>query len=266
MNVDFGKTSVDYAKHRAGFPEAFFERLAHFDIARPGQRVLDLATGTGTIARGLARRGCQATGLDKSPALIEQARHLDSEAGVMVRYVTGRAEETGLPDAAFDVVTAGQCWHWFERARAAIEVRRLLVSAGALVIAHFDWLPFTDNVVEQTELLIREHNPKWNLGSAPSDRTGLYPQWLTDVAIAGFRSIETFSFDVDVPYSHEAWRGRIRASAGVGASLSPEAVSRFDVALKKVLEERFPVEPLKTPHRVWAVVCRAPDLETRSRS
>src|SRR5918996_1531463 len=37
-------------------------------------------------------------------------------------------------------------------------------------------------------------------------------------------------FDLEVPYSHEAWRGRIRASAGVGASLSPEGVAAVVIA------------------------------------
>ena len=71
-----------------------------------------------------------------------------------MRYVTARAEQTDLPDASFDVVTAGQCWHWFDRPKAAQEVRRLLVSKGWLVIAHFDWIPLPGNVVEATEKLI----------------------------------------------------------------------------------------------------------------
>lgn len=254
MNVDFGKTSVDYAKHREGFPEAFFERLAPYGIGRTGQRVLDVGTGTGTVARGLARRGCVVVGLDKSAALMDQARQLDAEAGVTVDYRVASAEETGLPAASCDVVTAGQCWHWFDRPRAARELKRVLSPAGQLVIAHFDWLPVAGNVTQATEALIEAHNPAWKLGGG----TGLYPAWLTDVAQAGFRDIETFSFDVAVPYSHERWRGRVRACAGVGASLPPEAVARVDSELQALLAQRFPVEPMAVPHRVWAVVSRAP--------
>ena len=67
MKIDFAPTAKDYSRHRAGFPEAFFDRLRAFGIGRTGQRVLDLGTGTGTVARGLARRGCRVTGID--PAL-----------------------------------------------------------------------------------------------------------------------------------------------------------------------------------------------------
>ncbi len=120
--IDFGKTAGDYAKYRAGFPEAFFERLATMDVIRAGMKALDLGTGTGTVARGMATRGLEVTGLDKSTALMEQAKLLDAEAGVAVRYVEGTAEATGFPGHTFDIVTAGQCWHWFKRAEAAKEV------------------------------------------------------------------------------------------------------------------------------------------------
>ncbi|MDQ6781646.1 MAG: class I SAM-dependent methyltransferase, partial [Candidatus Eremiobacteraeota bacterium] len=47
-DIDFGKTASDYGRFRAGFPDRFFERLLAGWIA-PGQRVLDLGTGTGTV-------------------------------------------------------------------------------------------------------------------------------------------------------------------------------------------------------------------------
>lgn len=55
---------------------------------------------------------------------------------------------------------------------------------------------------------------------------------------------------------HRAWRGRIRASAGVAASLPPEQVSQFDAGLGRLLRQQFPDDPLEVPHRVFAVICR----------
>jgi SAM-dependent methyltransferase len=254
MQIDFGKTAQDYGRYRAGFPPAFFDRLATYRIGLSGQRVLDLGTGTGTLARGLALRGCTVTGLDPSAPLLQEAERLDQEAGVTISYVMATAEQTGLPNASFAVVTAGQCWHWFDRPRAAQEARRLLVAQGFLVIAHFDWIPLPGNVVEATEKLIETHNPAWKLGGGK----GIYPAWLRDAGVAGFVDIETFSFDRQAPYSHAAWRGRIRASAGVAASLSPEQVGRFDADLRALLAERFASDPLAVPHRVFAMIARAP--------
>ena len=250
MPVDFGRTASDYARHRAGFPEALFDRLVQRGVVAAGQRLLDLGTGTGSLARGFARRGLQVVGLDPSRPLLDEARRLDDAAGVAVQYVESRAESTGLGAASFDVVSAGQCWHWFERARAAQEVRRLLRPGGRVVIAHFDWLPLPGNVVEASERLIRQHNPGWRGHGG----TGLHPAWLGDLALAGFTGLETFSFDHAVRYSHEAWRGRIRASAGVAASVGADAVARFDAEHAALLARDFPNDPLHVPHRCWAAV------------
>lgn len=254
--VAFGETAGDYSRYRAGFPDAFFDRAATVGVGLHGQRILDLGTGTGTLARGFAARGVAVTGLDPDGRMLAAARQLDAEAGVSVDYVEAPAETTGQPDAAFDVVTAGQCWHWFGRPAAAAECRRVLKPAGTLMIAHFDWLSLRDtqgaNVVAATESLIRAHNPSWTMHGG----TGLYPDWLTDLAEAGFEDIESFTFDVAQPYGHEAWRGRIRASAGVGASLDPDAVDRFDADLAALLAADFPDDPLSVPHRIFAAFGR----------
>ena len=84
----------------------------------------------------------------------------------------------------------------------------------------------------------------------------MYPGWSVDVAGAGLGAIETFSFDVEVAYSHEDWRGRVRASAGVAATLGPDAVAAFDTDHAALLAERFPADPIAVPHRVWALVAR----------
>jgi SAM-dependent methyltransferase len=249
VNVDFGKTAGDYGRYRAGFPDELYDRLTAHAILSPPCVVLDLGTGTGTLARGLALRGCDVTGLDPSADLLAEARRIDEEAGIAVHYVEGRAEKLPFAESTYDVVTAGQCWHWFDRPRAAAEAYRVIKPGGRIVIAHFDWIPLPGNVVDATEQLIMRHNPQWRMAGG----TGIHPWSLADLAVAGFNGIESLSFDVGTPYTHEAWRGRIRASAGVAASLPSEKVARFDADLAKLLANDFPDDPLIVPHRVWAV-------------
>jgi 2-polyprenyl-3-methyl-5-hydroxy-6-metoxy-1,4-benzoquinol methylase len=72
-SIDFGRTASDYGRHRAGFPPDFFARVAPWGVGIAEQKLLDLGTGTGTLARGFAMRGCRVTGLDPSAELMVQA-------------------------------------------------------------------------------------------------------------------------------------------------------------------------------------------------
>ena len=251
--VNFGNVATDYAAFRAGFPDSIFERLASFGIGLPGQAVVDLGTGTGTLARGFARRGCRVVGLDPDARMLAAAQTLDREQRLEIAYLQANAEATGLASASAEVVAAGQCWHWFDRPRAIDEVVRVLRNGGKLVIAHFDWLPLPGSVPEATERLIERYNGGWHLGGG----NGLYPQWLPDLRQRGFRNIADFHYDVDVPYTPAAWRGRIRASAGI-AALTAERIGEFDAALGRLLTERFPQETLTVTHRVFAIVAETP--------
>ncbi len=103
--VDFGKTAADYAKHRAGFPDSFFDRAAQHGVGLPSQRLLDLGTGTGTLARGFARRGARVTALDRSRPLLDEAARLAAQEQIELAQVEARAEQTGLADGSFEVVT-----------------------------------------------------------------------------------------------------------------------------------------------------------------
>jgi demethylmenaquinone methyltransferase / 2-methoxy-6-polyprenyl-1,4-benzoquinol methylase len=74
----------------------------------PGQRVLDVATGTGLVAFALAQRGCEVVGLDQSEAMLAVARrHLSErpELETRVTFVRGEAEKLPFEDGEFDALT-----------------------------------------------------------------------------------------------------------------------------------------------------------------
>lgn len=252
FTADFGKTADDYARYRAGYPDWLFERLMRRGFARPGMRALDLATGTGYLARGLAQRGLTVTGIDIAPDMMAAAKALDAAHGLAIEYRVGKAEETGLPAMSFDLVTAACAWHWFDRVKASAEVLRLLKPGGWLMVCSQDWLPVSDNVVARTEAIVRRHNPKWPFGG----HDGLKPGSVGDLRHAGFQSIESFSVDFDIAYTHESWRGRMRASAAISGSLPPDQVQAFDADLSAMLAQEFPHQPMPVAHCLFAVFGR----------
>lgn len=253
--LDFGRHSEDYAAHRPGFPTSFYERLDAIARIR-GSRTLDVATGPGTIALELARRGGSVVGIDVSPEQVATAertaekRHL----GDSVRFQVASAEDTGLAASSFDLVTAGQCWHWFDRDAALAEALRVLRPGGVLAIAHYSYLAEHSAVARATEGLVLELNPSWTMAGW----TGLFPEGIDEVIRGGFELVEQFCYDHDEAFSHARWRGRIRTCNGVGSGgLSPAEVERFDDALQRLLSAEYP-EPLVVKHRVWCVVARKP--------
>ena len=262
LDVNFGRIADGYSQYRGGFPPALFDRIeSHYGATLAGQYVLDMGCGTGALANELAARHGYVTAIDLSEGMIAQASGCAEREGVRVTYRCGSAEATGLRQESFDLVTAGRCWHWFDRPKVAAEVRRVLRKRGMLAICHFDRVRGADgDLVAATQALVERHNPAW--AQAPPQRFGLgvgiYAQWLGDMRDAGFGDLETFSFDVTVPYTHEAWRGRVRSSGGVGGSLGPEAVARLDEELGELLSARFSHEPVAVTQRVFCAMGRRP--------
>jgi len=210
--------------------------------------ILDLGTGTGTIARTLAGLGHRVTATDIDADMLQAARDLADRQQVDVNFRIQPSENTGLDDGTFDLITAGQCWHWFDRAAAAKEAHRLLKPGGRLMICHFDWLPLPGNMVEVTERLILKYNPNWKAGGG----TGIYPAWFGDLASGGFTGIQSFSYDEDARYSQQAWVGRIEASAGI-ATLPAKKRAAFKLELAAFLAQTYGDSKLMVPHRIFCV-------------
>jgi len=248
-DIDWGRTSADYARFRPGYPTSLFERLRALGVGLPGHRVLDLGTGTGNVARALARAGCDVVGVDVAAEQIETARALAADEGLgNARFAVAPAEDTGQPNAAFDVVTAAQCWLYFDRDRAVCEVQRVLDDGGVLVTCHLCWLPLVDETAARSEALVLEHNPQWS-AAGWHGRVPPAPAWIGD----DFVVHAMFFYDEALPFTRESWRGRFRACRGVGASLTPAQIEAFDRAHAALLDEIVP-EEFTVLHRIDAHV------------
>lgn len=245
--IDFGRTAADYERHRPGFPDSFYERLVSLGWIEKGNCALDLGTGTGTLALGLATSGLDVIGLDIAPELLDVARAAAQERVLSALFEVGRAEKTGYGDATFDLVSAGQCWWWFDSDDAITEVKRILAPGGRLLICSFSYLTLPGSVANRTEQLILEHNPSWD----KAGWGGVHPEQVQALDVGGFEQVESFSYVIDVPFSHVGWRGRMRTCNGVGSTLDTEQVEAFDADLAEVLSHRFPAK-LSIPHRVLA--------------
>jgi ubiquinone/menaquinone biosynthesis C-methylase UbiE len=107
---------------------------------RAGEKVLDVATGSGNAALAAARRGCQATGIDYVPALIERARERAAAERLPARFELGDCEEIPFADEAFDAVLSvyGSMFAP-DQEKAANELVRVCKRGGRIGMAN--WTP-----------------------------------------------------------------------------------------------------------------------------
>jgi len=123
---------------------------------RAGQRVLDVACGTGVVSITAARAGARVIGLDLTPALLGRARENARIAGVQIDWHEGDVEKLPFDNAAFDVVLS-QFGHIFApRPEVAIgEMLRVLQPGGT--IAFSTWPP--ELLVGRVFLLVTSYVP-----------------------------------------------------------------------------------------------------------
>ena len=232
---DWGITSEEYAIYRDIYPKEFYRKITDRGLCIKGQRVLDLGTGTGVLPRNLYQYGAKWTGTDISPEQIEQAKLLSEAENKNIEYLAVSTEDIDLPKESFDVITACQCFWYFDHERVMPKLAELLEPEGKLVILYMAWLPYEDRIAGMSEELVLKYNPKWS-GAGETK----HPIRLPDAVYEHFEMEDHEEYDLMVPFTKESWHGRMRACRGVGASLSKEELEKWDSEHRKLLDETAP--------------------------
>ena len=159
--------------------------LVRFAGIRAGDRVLDVACGTGVVALTAARLGAQATGLDLTPELIAHARENAALMELEVKFLEGDAEALPFGDGSFDVVVS-QFGHMFAPRPEVVvrEMLRVLKPGGR--IAFSTWPP--ELFVGRMFAIMGRYNPPPPPGVMPPPLWG-DPNVITERLGAGVRDI-----------------------------------------------------------------------------
>lgn len=235
---DWGRTSDDYAKYRDIYPEVFYRKIVDRGLCVTGQRVLDLGTGTGVLPRNMHRYGAKWVGTDISQNQIEKAKELSG--GMDIEYIVSAAEKPEFENNSFDIVTACQCFWYFDHEKTADSLHRLIKPGGRFLILYMAWLPFEDEIAGESEKLVLQYNPDWT--GAGETR---HPFFIPECYNRYFNLVHHEEYDVMVPFTRESWNGRMKACRGVGASLSKAEVDAWEkehiALLNRIAPESFDV-------------------------
>ncbi len=219
---------------------------------RPGQRLLDVGCGPGTITADLAERVApgRTTGLDAEPAVLTEAAGVAAERGLTtVDFVTGDVHALEFDDATFDVVHAHQVLQHVADPVAALREMRRVCKPGGYVAARdsdygaFVWYPLIPGLDEWRDLYRRV--ARSNGGEPDAGRRLLH--WATQ---AGFSDITPGAAVVNhaTPEQRAAWGG-MWAERIVSTRLAEQAVARG-------LSTRDDLERMSAAWREWS---EAPD-------
>lgn len=242
--LNWNATSRDYLQYRPGYPKIFFDTLRHLGIGLAGQDILDLGSGTGALAIPFAKEGARVTAMDLSEGQIRAGKEAARKQGVKIKFKVGPAEKTGLPNHAFDAITASMCWGYFDVRLMKREVPRLLRPGRKLLVSTLIWERSKTGIVGQTEKLIAKYNPESRHGTRRG-KAKVVPEWSQP-----WLRLKTFhEFLADVPFTRESWRGRMRACRWIGATLPAEQTEAFDREHEAILERIAPAR-FDVPHRI----------------
>lgn len=248
---DFGKISSDYAKYRDIYPQSMYQKLIAFGIGKRSQKILDLGSGTAVLPINLHQTGADFVASDISESQIMYGKRIIKEKNIdNVKFKVCSAENTGFSNDSFNVVTAAQCFQYFNADKAAEEIYRILKPQGLFCKIFMDWLPFEDKIIEEMEKLVLKYNPNW-AGKGFEKFRYNYPHWAE-----GRFNIETIhSYNALLVFSKDAWIGRIKSCRGVGASLSDDEIEKFISEYNVILEKYS--EPLYLKHQIHIEIYRS---------
>lgn len=245
------------------------EVLLEHERPRPGDRVLDLACATGTVARHVASEvdGVEeVVGLDVDPEMLTVARKRAATEGMHVSWRLADAHETDLPDDSFDVVFCQQGIQFFEDPTGALrEARRVLAPGGRLALTVWQPLerhPVYGPLLEAEADYLGADRKEVGAPFMFGDRQRLRGM-LTD---AGFEDVEIAerTLEVEFPDPSTFVALTVMAGAAVVPALAPEGeeerealVAEVERRGRDVLERHTDADRLRFPMPNYVAVASA---------
>jgi SAM-dependent methyltransferase len=157
----FGPVAAAYERGRPGYPD----EAARWAVGRDTGTVLDLGAGTGKLTRTLAALGYETYAVEPADAM----RAVIRESSPQTTALAGSAEAIPLPADSVDAVVIAQAWHWFDHARAAAEVARVVRPGGHVGLLY----NIRDERVPWVERFARATGERFGAASEPLEFDGV---------------------------------------------------------------------------------------------
>ncbi|HEY3771119.1 MAG TPA: methyltransferase domain-containing protein [Candidatus Angelobacter sp.] len=151
----FTRQAAPFAGSASIRNEEALNRIVGWAGTGPEDTVLDVASGPGLLVCAFARVAKHATGVDMTPAMLEQARKLQKEKGLNnISWQPGDVYALPFPQPQFSIVSSRFAFHHFQDPLAALkEMKRVCQPGGRVVVADMAPLPEKAAALNAAELL-----------------------------------------------------------------------------------------------------------------
>ncbi len=154
-----------------------------------------------------------------------------------IDYYVVSTEDICFSDKSFDVITACQCFLYFNHETVMPKFYRMLRKGGNILVLYMAWLPFEDKIAGASENLVLKYNPNWS-GAGGT----IHPIDIPDCYKENFEFVHHEEFTIRIPFTHESWNGRMKACRGIGASLTKKEISMWEQEHRTLLKHIAPNE------------------------
>jgi SAM-dependent methyltransferase len=184
----------NYARYRPSYPEAAIELLALRCGLKPRANVVDLGSGTGILSRLLLERGARVFGIEPN---IEMRRYSAEVLGGGEFYgSSATAENTGMADKFFDLLVAGQSFHWFNPEKTRSEALRILKPGAWAALLWNERRQGAIPFLEDYEALLRRYAPEYDaVARLRAEEGGIHRFFGQEPELATFPNRQVFDFE-----------------------------------------------------------------------
>jgi ubiquinone/menaquinone biosynthesis C-methylase UbiE len=254
----FDAWAGEYDRYRPTYPDALFELIATQLELPTDPRVADLGAGTGRASISMAGRGWRVTAVEPGGPMLDVLRSRAETEGLVIRTVQATAEATGLAAGSFDLATAAQAFHWFDKPAALMEMARIVRPGGGLALF---W-----NVREEARsaFVAEYHRVLERYGGVAEGKylqagrsSGRSSTRAALEAAPGFESPELHELRHELPATANGFVGMAFTASYIRA-LDPEEQGRFRAETLELLARHGHLgdEPFVVPYRVDLWIAR----------
>jgi SAM-dependent methyltransferase len=207
----FGSDPERYDRTRPRYPQALVDRIL---AASPGRDVLDVGIGTGVSARPFQMAGCRVLGVEPDARMGEFARRMGFEVEIAT------FEDWNPAGRTFDVVIAGQSWHWVDPVAGAAKAAEVLRRGGRLAV-FWNVFQFPSDLGAAFAAVYGRVLPDSPFSRGTSGGMAAYTGQFTKAAdgireVGMFGEPEQWRFDWERAYTKDEWLDQVPTSGGHG--------------------------------------------------